>query len=203
MPRKGVSWEEKRQRLKKIVFVGNDVFNLKQLEKRGKKAGIVQQTVKDVAQSLVDDNMIDLDKVGSQNIYWGFASKATQKLAAKKAALTKSISQHQSSVRKMEEQSAELTAGRGGGEERTATVAENKRLAVEIRELSSQLGAHQANDPALLAELEKKINIAKQGAERWTDNIFELRSKCVKKFNQPVKEMNKHMGISDEFDYLS
>ena len=37
-----------------------EVYNLKELEKLGGKAGIVVQTVKDVVQSLVDDGIIEV-----------------------------------------------------------------------------------------------------------------------------------------------
>lgn len=33
-------------------------------------------TVKEVLQSLVDDNMVDCEKVGTSNYYWAFPSKA-------------------------------------------------------------------------------------------------------------------------------
>lgn len=33
-------------------------------------------TVKDVLQSLVDDNMVDSERVGTSNYYWAFPSKA-------------------------------------------------------------------------------------------------------------------------------
>lgn len=34
------------------------------------------QTIKDVLQSLVDDGMVELEKVGAKNFYWAFPSKA-------------------------------------------------------------------------------------------------------------------------------
>ncbi|KAE8972926.1 hypothetical protein PF011_g25463 [Phytophthora fragariae] len=42
MGRKGVSLQEKRERILRIYHESNDVFNLKKLEKLGSKAGIVQ-----------------------------------------------------------------------------------------------------------------------------------------------------------------
>ena len=33
-------------------------------------------SVKDVLQSLVDDNMVDSERVGTSNYYWAFPSKA-------------------------------------------------------------------------------------------------------------------------------
>lgn len=37
----------------------------------------VLQTVKDIVQSLVDDGLVDTDKVGSSVFFWAFPSKAT------------------------------------------------------------------------------------------------------------------------------
>jgi hypothetical protein len=34
--------------------------------------------VKEVLQSLVDDNLVDFDKIGSANFYWALPSKAYQ-----------------------------------------------------------------------------------------------------------------------------
>lgn len=49
----------------------------------------VTQTVKDVLQTLVDDGIVDFDKIGSQNFFWAFPSKALLKarLRARQAAV--------------------------------------------------------------------------------------------------------------------
>lgn len=36
----------------------------------------VTQTVKDVVQSLVDDRLVEVEKVGSGNFFWAFPAKA-------------------------------------------------------------------------------------------------------------------------------
>jgi hypothetical protein len=43
---------------------------------RGPPTPAVTQTIKDVVQSLVDDGMVDLEKIGSANYYWSFQTKA-------------------------------------------------------------------------------------------------------------------------------
>ncbi|MEQ2241485.1 Meiotic nuclear division protein 1, partial [Ilyodon furcidens] len=54
-----------------------DVFQLKDIEKIAPKSkGIAPMTVKEVLQSLVDDNMVDCERVGTSNYYWAFPSKA-------------------------------------------------------------------------------------------------------------------------------
>lgn len=37
---------------------------------------LAPMSVKDVLQSLVDDNMVDCEKVGTSNYFWAFPSKA-------------------------------------------------------------------------------------------------------------------------------
>lgn len=41
------------------------IFQLKELEKSGPKKGVISQSVKDVIQSLVDDDLVFKDKIGT------------------------------------------------------------------------------------------------------------------------------------------
>lgn len=68
----------------RIVFILCIVhgIQLKELEKLGPKKGVISQSVKDVIQSLVDDDLVFKDKIGtsvsifdSRNINWRFASE--------------------------------------------------------------------------------------------------------------------------------
>uniref|UniRef100_UPI00358F9E58 meiotic nuclear division protein 1 homolog n=1 Tax=Myxine glutinosa TaxID=7769 RepID=UPI00358F9E58 len=75
--KRGLSVEEKRTKMMEIFFESKDIFQLKELEKiapRDKK--ITCQSVKDVLQSLVDDAMVDSDRIGTSNYFWAFPSKA-------------------------------------------------------------------------------------------------------------------------------
>jgi hypothetical protein len=92
--RRGMSLEEKRQVMLDILQDSKSPFLLKELEKVGGKRGVgkldakqsvhlcrqlsfssVIQSIKDVLQSLVDDGIVDLEKIGIQNFYWAFPSK--------------------------------------------------------------------------------------------------------------------------------
>lgn len=90
-----------------LFYAKQDFFLLKELEKiapkeKGPSAivhlflgqslmhsfpylGIVAQSVKDVVQSLVDDNLVDTDKIGTSVYFWAFPSKATAHRQAKLA----------------------------------------------------------------------------------------------------------------------
>lgn len=86
--KKGLSLEEKRKRMLDIFYESKDVFLLKDLEKIApKQKGIISQSVKDVVQSLVDDNLVDTDKIGTSVYFWAFPSKALAQRQAKLSAL--------------------------------------------------------------------------------------------------------------------
>lgn len=48
-------------------------------------------TVKDVLQSLVDDSMVDCERVGTSNYYWAFPSKALHARKQKLQELQKQV----------------------------------------------------------------------------------------------------------------
>ncbi|XP_028519506.1 meiotic nuclear division protein 1 homolog [Exaiptasia diaphana] len=75
--KKGLSFEEKRHRLQQLFFEKKDFFQLKELEKIApKEKGITSMSVKEVLQSLVDDNLVDTEKIGTSVYFWSYPSKA-------------------------------------------------------------------------------------------------------------------------------
>ena len=50
-------------------------------------------SVKDVLQSLVDDNMVDSERVGTSNYYWAFPSKALHARKRKLQDLEKQVTE--------------------------------------------------------------------------------------------------------------
>ena len=49
------------------------IFFFQELEKLGpKEKGVISQSVKDIVQSLVDDNLVDTDKIGTCVYFWAF-----------------------------------------------------------------------------------------------------------------------------------
>lgn len=58
MTKKGLSLEQKREKILQIFLESDDVFQLKEIEKEGPKRGVTAQSIKEVVQSLVDDNLV-------------------------------------------------------------------------------------------------------------------------------------------------
>ena len=59
-----------------------DFFQLKELESQcHKEKGITSMSVKEILTSLVDDGMVDTDKIGTSVYFWAFPSKASQNVS--------------------------------------------------------------------------------------------------------------------------
>ncbi|CAK4071144.1 unnamed protein product [Aphanomyces euteiches] len=200
--KKGVSLDEKRERILKIYHENLEVYNLKEVEKLGSKAGVVLQTIKDVNQALVDDNLVDTDKIGSGNYFWSFPSKVAQQrkrklddLETKRGELKQKIV---SVVQAVETQQSLRTES----SDRVEKLNRLAQLKNQVEEMRAKLHVLSENDPDVMKKLEAKVKLAKEGVDRWTDNVFNLKSWVIKKNSAPSAEVEKWLGIKDDFDYV-
>jgi len=47
-----------------------------------------------------------------------------------------------------------------------------------------------------------ETKVSKEAANRWTDNLFTLKSWLKKKFPVPENQINKQFGIPEDLDYI-
>lgn len=100
--KKGMSLEDKRTAILEVFHETSDVFTLKDIEKLGTKKGVVTQTIKDVLQSLVDDDLVRQDKIGISNFFWSFPGEAGAKLTRDKQNLERQLESLQALKRTLE-----------------------------------------------------------------------------------------------------
>uniref|UniRef100_A0A8C3G6Z2 Meiotic nuclear division protein 1 homolog n=1 Tax=Cyclopterus lumpus TaxID=8103 RepID=A0A8C3G6Z2_CYCLU len=197
-----LSLEEKRTRMMEIFFETKDVFQLKDIEKIAPKTkGITPMSVKDVLQSLVDDNMVDCERVGTSNYYWAFPSKA---LNARKHKLDELQSQVTLRVRlettrfsKAADVSKQDTIN-----ERSSLLKELEALREERTQLQAELNKYRECDPEVIEDMRKSNVVAKEAVSRWTDNVFAIKSWTKKKFSFDDSRIDKAFGIPEDFDYM-
>jgi len=179
--KRGLSVDEKRARIEKIFYDTKDVFTLQQLEAIASKKGVVRQTVKDIAQSLVDDGFLCLDKIGTSNFYWQFPSQSLVLKQNSKRKWTEMCDDLRTKIKALEKEQSSLKKRRVESDERATSLKKLSELQKENDSLKAQLERYEANDPKLLEEIEKGIKIAFEAGNRWTDNIFNIRSYCTNK----------------------
>lgn len=60
--------------------MGALIIGVQDVEKLAVKKGVTFQSVKEVVQSLVDDDMVHQDKIGISNFLWAFPSETSSKV---------------------------------------------------------------------------------------------------------------------------
>ncbi|CAB4425116.1 unnamed protein product [Rhizophagus irregularis] len=199
MSKKGLSLAEKRKRLEALFHETKEFYQLKELERDAPKMkGIVTNTVKDVLQSLVDDNLVNTDKIGTSNYYWSFPSSALQ-----------SNRRAYARAPKIERKNTELQSnidvaydGRENSDDRATLLKKVAELEAINKKHQENLALFRECDPALLEAKENHANLALECGNRWTENIFLIQSYCFKKFNIERADFNQQFGIPEEFDTL-
>ncbi|RZC81789.1 hypothetical protein C5167_044356 [Papaver somniferum] len=217
--KRGLSLEEKREKMLEIFYDSQDFYLLKELEKLGPKKGVISQSVKDVIQSLVDDDLALKDKIGSSIYFWSLPSCAGNQLRNVSNKLGSDLKSSKKRLAELIVQRDNLKKGREDSDEREEALAELKTVETKYNELKSEMGQFADNDPATLEAMtvgilipscmltlaENAIEVSHAAANRWTDNIFTIRQWCSKKFPQ-AKEQLEHLyteiGITEDFDYL-
>uniref|UniRef100_A0AAY4A9D8 Meiotic nuclear division protein 1 homolog n=1 Tax=Denticeps clupeoides TaxID=299321 RepID=A0AAY4A9D8_9TELE len=195
--------EEKRSRMMEIFFETKDVFQLKDIEKIAPKSkGITPMSVKEVLQSLVDDNMVDSERVGTSNYYWAFPSKA---LHARKRKIDELEKQHEEGKQRrarLQKAVDEAKKGREDTAERAAMLKELQQLRQQRDHMKAELEKYKECDPEVVEEMRKANITAKEAVSRWTDNVFAIKSWAKKKFSFEDRQINKAFGIPEDFDYM-
>ncbi len=165
------------------------------------KAGVNANSIPEIHQSLVDDGLVEKEKIGGSNYCWAFKAKK-DRLAQKE--YQKTLELIQQLKPQVEEASAQLADAKRGREEDGDARATKLRRLVELESRKSQIQAEletlKENDPAALADLEKELKLVTEAANRWTDNIFECKSYLIKKRGMEKKDAMKILGITANFD---
>ena len=158
-------------------------------------------SVADVNQSLVDDGLVDKEKIGGSNYFWSFPGKKDRMMQIKHEQTLVAIEDIKG---KIAEASAKLSDAKRGREdedgERSKKLARMEELGKERAGAEVELESLKENDPQALADLGKELKLVTEAANRWTDNIFSCKSYLTKKRSFSSKEACRILAITQEFD---
>ncbi|XP_036597810.1 meiotic nuclear division protein 1 homolog [Trichosurus vulpecula] len=201
--KKGLSAEEKRTRMMEIFFETKDVFQLKDMEKIApREKGITAMSVKEVLQSLVDDGMVDSERIGTSNYFWAFPSKALHARKRKLETLSTQFSEGNQKKENLQQSIKRAKIGREDTEERASLLKEIASLQQQKEQLKAELEKYKECDPEVVEEIRQANKVAKDAANRWTDNIFAIKSWAKRKFGFEESKIDKNFGIPEDFDYI-
>jgi len=201
--RKGVSAEEKKNRLLDLFYDKKDVFNYKELEKAAfSEKGINSQSLKDVLNALIGDNYVESSKIGTSVYYWAFPSEALKGRNKKMNELQASVEEDEKYFQDMRNSIAEAKKIREDTPHRRALQSEYELLTKEKESITKELVAYRDSDPDVIQAEKKDIEETIEGVNRWTDNVDSLQSWVKNKFGMSNADFSTQTGIPDEWEYL-
>lgn len=160
------------------------------------------QTVKEVLQSLVDDSLVAMEKIGTSNYFFSFPSAALQSRRNKIDQLAAELARAERHIGEAEQQLGLARAER----EETAERAEAAGAAGELDARSAALGRELESfrdlDPDLFDASRQRLSQLRSSANLWTENIFTLQAHLADKFLMERAAVEQHFELDPELDYL-
>ncbi|KAK3576140.1 hypothetical protein CHS0354_043107 [Potamilus streckersoni] len=201
--KKGLSADEKRKRMMEFFYEKKDFFQLKELERMcQKEKGITSMSVKEILTSLVDDGMVDTEKIGTSVYFWAFPSKASQNRKRKLADLTEKLNELENKKKSLTDAKMKAMIGKEETDARTELLVELSRKQEEKAALLAEIARYKECDPEVIEQVKAESQTAKEAANRWTDNVFSIKSWIKTKFAFEEEVIDKQFEIPADFDYL-
>lgn len=170
------------------------------MEKAASKKGVVFQAVKDVVQMLVDDSLVHVDKIGTSNWYWAFPGEVTAQLCNKLAGLDQELERARGESTEMEERLEKAAKDHPQTEERQMAEVMLGSATEANAALRRELESFSSGDAAVMASMREGVPTAKAGVNRWTDNVFLLKSWVDKKMGSR-EDTNTFFKQQAEIDF--
>ena len=198
MGKKGMSAGEKKMAIVKILHDARRPFTLKELEKLASKAGVVQNSVKDLTKELHDEEVIDSEKVGAQVFFWAFPSKQAAMARAKVTTLMDEFEACNELVSTLTERQEEISRDRPESEERRVKLETLETLKKTRTDLEEKLKMYEENDPEVLRRVQAATKEAKQACERWIDSTESVVDWMKKTYGLSRKDALRQMKINED-----
>lgn len=150
-----------------------EVYTEKEILALIAKAGV--NAGEEVNNALVDDGLVDKEKIGGSNFFWSFPGKKDRLLQIQYETLLEEIEASKIRLADAESKLADAKRGREDEDgERATKLARLAALEKEKQSLTTELESLKENDPQALADLEQEYKLVLAAANRWTDNIFQV-----------------------------
>ncbi|KAL4078523.1 meiotic nuclear division protein 1 [Scleroderma yunnanense] len=201
MAPRGLSAEEKRIKLLEIFHESKDFFQLKELEKNAPRLkGIVSQSVKETLQSLVDDGLVQTDKIGSSNFFWSFPSQRGS-IIRNRLDTGKNVQlNHNNQLQDLEASIEREKAVRPESEQRATALGRLCTAKENVKALETELKAYGACDPIKIEAKKRAVILAHEAAVRWTDNYSILLTHFTRRHGIETQEIRRFLGINEDYE---
>lgn len=116
--------------------------------------------------------------------------------------MEKLIEREKQTIESLDQKIVDAAASLEDGPEREENLKKLEALKTKKEDLEKEIESLKEFDPVVLKELYRKVKLAKQSADRWTDALLLLKSYLVKTWGKDSKSVDEMLGIDDGFDYI-
>nr|XP_034969256.1 meiotic nuclear division protein 1 homolog isoform X2 [Zootoca vivipara] len=113
------------------------------------------------------------------------------------------FSEYSQKKKSLQEAIEKSKMGRQDTAERAALIKELTALRQKRDQLKAEIDKYKECDPDIVEEIRQANKVAKEAANRWTDNIFAAKSWAKRKFAFEESKIDKTFGIPEDFDYIN
>jgi DNA-binding transcriptional regulator YhcF (GntR family) len=144
----------------RIYHKDQQVYTEKEIFALAAKAGINTNSIQQIHDGLVDDGLVDKQKIGGSNFFWSFKGKKDRQAQIQHQETLKLIEELKPKLEEAKATLADAKRGREDNEEdnddensRANKLARLAELSMEKAALEKELEGLRENDPAALADL--------------------------------------------------
>eukprot|EP00397_Hematodinium_sp_SG-2012_P048216 GEMP01055150.1.p1 GENE.GEMP01055150.1~~GEMP01055150.1.p1 ORF type:complete len:205 (+),score=66.33 GEMP01055150.1:107-721(+) len=199
--KRGLSFDEKKQAIMDMMYDQATFYTLKELEKLAPSKGVVSQSVKEVVEALVAENIISQEKVGAQQLFWALRSQRIVKLITARDEDLALIDQLGGQIEDEEKELARMESlGKLTVEEIDAMKNQYAEEVAKQKLLSAELAECPKNDPVAILEKKRKLPELDDDANEWADKITTMRRKICRENGVNEEAFNQEFGLPEEFE---
>lgn len=195
--KKGLSHDEKKVALLEMFHNTLVFYTLKEVEKVAPSVGVVSQSVKEVLEALVAEDLVIQDKVGAQQLFWSLKSRKKGELTAESEMLKSGIrdamvnlQQHKEDLAYIEQQ-VNTTPEAAAQMEKDYIAEHEKNL--QLKPVFEEL---QKNHPRIVLEKKQKLDQMKDEFDEICHQIITIRRKIC----QGDRKQQEHFDEKFEID---
>ena len=153
----------------------------------------------------MDDNLVETDKIGSGAFFWALPSKGFQVRKNLIEDYDKKIEKAKKDIEDTKKLIETAIVERSNEDGKRDQLAKELGELQKLRdELATEMKGYERSDPKMLQKMEEDSKIAKEAANRWTDNLY-LISQWIERSRPSItmKELEKSFPVYKDLDYIS
>lgn len=147
------------------------------------------------------DGTIHIEKIGTSKYVWSFESEDRIRNKTKLEKLENELKGIDSEITKWSNK-LETAREERKDSEREKDLGGIQTLQAQIDEIQGKISGFEGCDPEKYKEYQQGLQVAKDAAERWTDNVFQICKFIKSKNSMKQSEILQKFEFPADFDYL-